>query len=331
VALVLTESDVARVLSVADAIGAVEESFRLHASSRAAVAPRMALKLTGEAGAFRIMAASLPDMGVFGLKTLTGIPGRRRPGSTYFVMLLFDGGTGALTAMIPATHITGVRTGAAGATAVKYLARPDARVLGVLGAGFQARAQMSAIREVRTLDLVKIFDIDAARAAAAAKAVEASGTRARVVQSGREAVAGSDIVVSATTSTQPVVLGEWLEPGVHVNAIGANSPAKRELDVAAMEKGRLVLDFREQVLAEDGDIVEGSARGSFSPGALETELGQVITGDKPGRQTPEDITIFKSVGVAFQDVAVASLVYRRAVERGLGTDLILERESLEAV
>jgi ornithine cyclodeaminase/alanine dehydrogenase-like protein (mu-crystallin family) len=127
------------------------------------------------------------------------------------------------------------------------------------------------------------------------------------------------------------VLGEWLEPGVHVNAIGANSPAKRELDVAAMEKGRLVLDFREQVLAEDGDIVEGSARGSFSPGALETELGQVITGDKPGRQTPEDITIFKSVGVAFQDVAVASLVYRRAVERGLGTDLILERESLEAV
>jgi alanine dehydrogenase len=137
VPLILSESDVASLLSVPDSIQAVEESFRLYASGRAAVAPRMALKLTGEAGAFRIMAASLPDMGVFGLKTLTGIPGRRRAGSTYFAMLLFDGAGGALTAMIAATHITGVRTGAAGATAVKHLSRPDARVLGVIGAGFR--------------------------------------------------------------------------------------------------------------------------------------------------------------------------------------------------
>jgi alanine dehydrogenase len=331
VPLILSESDVIGLLSVPDSIRVVEESFRLYASGRAAVAPRMALKLTGEAGAFRVMAASVPEMGVFGLKTLTGIPGRRRAGSTYFAMLLFDATTGALTALIAATHITGVRTGAAGATAVKHLARPDSRVLGVLGAGFQARAQMNAIREVRHLELVKIFDVDASRAAAAAEALEAAGTRARVAPSSYEAVKDSDIVVSATTSTEPVIHGEWLTPGMHVNAIGANSPAKRELDVAALMKGRLVVDFREQVIVEDGDIVDAAARGVLPADMVETELGQVITGDKDGRRTAADITIFKSVGVAFQDVAVAAWVYRRAKELGIGTIVPLERESLEAV
>lgn len=330
-ALILTETDVAEVLSMREAIRLVEQAFALHSDGRAALPPRIALKLSGEAGAFRVMAASLPEMGAFGLKTLSGIPGKRRIGSTYFVMLLFDSVTGAFTAMLPATHITGVRTGAAGGVAAKYLAKPDARVLGVFGVGVQGRAQIEAIRAVRPIETVKVFDLDLERAGAVAHMLEAGGVSARVASDAREVVLGSDIVVSATTATEPVVLGQWLEPGVHVNAIGANSPTKRELDRVALQKARLVLDFREQVLIEAGDLIEALEAGDIAPSAVELELGDIITGKQPGRRSPEEVTVFKSVGVAFQDVAVAAWVYQQARERGLGTTIDLERVGHEAV
>lgn len=329
--LVLTERDVSAILTMEAGIERVEESFREYAQGRATLAPRMALPIGGEAGTFRVMAASVPSSGVFGLKTLTGVPGKRRAGVTYFAMLLFDATLGTLAAMIPATLITALRTGAAGGVAARYLARKDARVLGLIGAGVQGRAQVEAIRAVRPLDTVKIFDVHEPAARSLADDLTRSGMQARLVKSARECVQGSDIIISATTSSVPVVLGEWLEPGMHVSAIGANSPVKHELDAEAFARSRLVLDFREQVLLEAGDLIAARQCGAIVDRDLSLELGDVVAGQVPGRQSAQEITVFKSVGVAFQDVAVAGWIYREAQRRGLGSSIELEEPAHETV
>jgi alanine dehydrogenase len=329
--LILTERDVASMLSMEEGVRLVEESFREYGAGRATLAPRVALPIGGEAGVFRTMAASVPASGVFGLKTLTGVPGRRRAGATYFAMLLFDVASGALAAMLPATHITGIRTGAAGGVAARHLAREDARAVGLIGAGFQGRAQVAAIRVVRPIEHVRIFDINRELAARYALELRASGIDAEVVDAVRPCVAGCDIVVSATTSTHPVILGEWLQPGVHVNAIGANAPSKRELDPAAFTRGPVVADFAEQVLTEAGDLIDALRAGAVAEADVRSELGHIVAGLAPGRQRSQEITIFKSVGVAFQDVAVAGWVYAEAVRRGMGVQVEVEESTHETV
>lgn len=323
-ALILREGEVAEILTMAEGVRLVEESFRLYGQGRAAVAPRLAMKLSGEAGAFRVMAASVPDLGGFGLKTLTGIPGRRQAGNSYFAMLLFDAESGALSGVLPATHLTGIRTGAASAVAAKYLARKDAARVGLLGAGVQGQAQIAGLRLVRTIKEVTLFDIDGERASAVARALQEEGLEALTVKEPRQAIRGQDIVVSATTSAEPVIRGEWLEEGMHVNAVGANSPNKRELDAKAFQRALLVLDYKEQVLQEAGDLMEALSSGAVGEGQIHGELSDIVTGRKPGRQTDRDITLFKSVGVAFEDVAVATWVLQQARARGIGTEIDLE-------
>jgi len=327
-ALILKEGEVAEILTMADGVRLVEESFRLYGQRRAAVAPRLAMKLGGEAGAFRVMAASVPDLGGFGLKTLTGIPGKRKAGNTYFAMLVFDAESGALSAVLPATHLTGIRTGAASAVAAKYLARKNASRVGLLGVGVQGRAQIAGLREVRSITKVTVFDVDRERASTYASGLQQAGLDAAIAASAREAISGQDIVVSATTSSEPVVRGEWLEEGMHVNAVGANSPGKRELDARAFQRALLVLDYKEQVLQEAGDLMDALSSGAVGEGQIHAELSEIIVGRKPGRQTDREITLFKSVGVAFEDLAVATWVFQQARTRGVGTEIDLEAPSL---
>jgi ornithine cyclodeaminase/alanine dehydrogenase-like protein (mu-crystallin family) len=270
------------------------------------------------------MAAIVPEMGGFGLKTLTGTPGRRKPESTYFAMLYFDVATGALLAVIPATHITGIRTGAASGVATKYLAREDARTLGLFGAGFQGRNQVAAIREVRPIERVKIFDIAESPARALARDLEAEGVKAIVAGSPEETIRGSDIIASATTASEPPIKGEWLDGGCHVNAVGANAPTKREVDAETFVRARVVVDFEEQVLQEAGDVMSAIESGSFAKEHIHAELGDVVIGKKKGRESRDQVTLFKSVGVAIEDVAVAAWVYQEAKRRSLGTDLNLQ-------
>jgi alanine dehydrogenase len=323
--LILKESEVRELLSMEDGVKLVEEAHRLHAEGGAILAPRLALSLGGEVGTYRIMAAALPGMSTFGLKTLTGVPGRRRPELTYFTILVFDGETGGFLGLLPAGHITRTRTGAAGGVAVKHMARPDSKVLGVFGAGVQARAQVAAIRVVRPIERVKIFDVVPEAAERFAADLRDDGVEAAVVGSGREAVAGSDIVTSATTSKEPVIEGEWLEPGMHVNGVGANSPAKKELAPSVFARGRVVVDYKEQVLLEAGDLIDAlAAADGISEEQIAAELGEVVAGTKPGRTSADEITVFKSVGVAFQDIATAAYVYREAIARGMGLEVDLK-------
>lgn len=323
--LILKESEVRELLSMEDGVRLVEEAHRLDAVGEAVLAPRLALPLGGEVGTYRIMAAALPGMSTFGLKTLTGVPGRRKPELTYFTILVFDGETGGFLGLLPAGHITRTRTGAAGGVAVKHLAREDAKVLGVFGSGVQARAQVAAIRVVRDIEKIKIHDVIAEAGEKLAAELRAEGVDAESVESGRDAVVGSDIVTAATTSKEPVIEAGWLAPGMHINGVGANSPAKKELAPGVYARGYVVVDYKEQVLMEAGDLIAAlEADDGISEDDIAAELGEVIAGSKPGRTSDEQITIFKSVGVAYQDIATAAYVYRQAVERGMGLEVDLK-------
>ena len=321
--LLLKESEVRELLSMEDGVSLVEEAHKLDAKGEAILAPRMALSLGGEVGTYRIMAAALPGMSTFGLKTLTGVPGRRLPELTYFTILVFDGDTGGFQAILPAGHITRTRTGAAGGVAVKHLARPDAKILGVFGAGVQARAQVAAIRVVRDIEQVKVFDVVSEAADNFVNDLRNDGVDASVVDGGKEAVVGSDIVTAATTSKEPIIQGEWLEPGIHINGVGANSPGKK-LAPSVYARSHVVVDYKEQVLMEAGDLMASIESGEFSEADIAAELGEVIAGTKPGRKSDDAITVFKSVGVAYQDIATAAYVYRKAVARGMGEEIDLK-------
>lgn len=323
--LILSESDVAEAISMADGVRLVEHAFRQHTEGHAVLLPRLSLDLPGNGGAFRVMSATMPAAGVFGLKTLTGYPGKRLPGETYFVLLLFSTETGALRAVMAATHLTGIRTGAATGVAAKYLARANATVLGVFGAGVQARQQIAALMTVRPISSIKIFDVDQVKAASlAAQLSDQFKVNARSVPSARETVAQSDLVVTATTSREPVFSGDWLEEGTHVSGIGANSPSKRELDGPTFRRGKIVVDFRDQTLQEAGDLAEALSTGAITINDVHAELGEIITGRKEGRSNDREITVFKAVGVAVEDIATAAHVYEQAVANGLGTHVTLD-------
>lgn len=323
--LILKESEVRELLSMEDGIKLVEEAHRLDAVGEVILAPRLALPLGGEVGTYRIMAAALPGIGSFGLKTLTGVPGRRLPELTYFTILVFDGETGGFLGMMPAGHITRIRTGAAGGVAVKHLSRPESKVLGVFGSGVQARAQVAAIRVVRSIEKIKIYDVVSEAAEKFANDLRGDGANAEAVGSGQEAVTGSDIVTTATTSKEPVIDGDWLEPGMHINGVGANSAAKQELAPSVYARSYVVVDYKEQVLMEAGDLMAAlEADDGISEGDIAAELGEVIAGTKPGRTSDDQITVFKSVGVAYQDIATAAYVYKEAVARGMGMEVDLK-------
>jgi alanine dehydrogenase len=323
--LILKETDVRELLSMEDGVTIVEEAHRLDAVGEAILAPRLALPLGGEVGTYRIMAAALPGMSTFGLKTLTGVPGRRLPELTYFTILVFDGETGGFLALLPAGHITRTRTGAAGGVAVKHLSRPDSKILAVFGSGVQARAQVAAIRVVRDIEKVKIFDIVPEAAENFANDLRGDGVDAEIAASGQEAVAGSDIVTTATTAKEAFIEADWLEPGMHVNGVGANSAGKKELTPGVYARGYVVVDYKEQVLMEAGDLMAAlEAEDGISESDIAAELGEVSAGTKPGRTSDDQITVFKSVGVAYQDIATAAYVYKEAVARGMGMDVDLK-------
>ena len=244
-------------MSMADGVRLVEDSVRQYADGQAMLLPRLSLDLPAGGGAFRVMSAAMPALKAFGLKTLTGYPGKRLPNETYFVVLLFGTETGALRAIMAAEYLTGVRTGAATGVAAKYLARKNASVLGVFGAGAQAKHQVSALHEVRRLSQVRIFARNRERAQDFADSVsEEFQIETHVAQDPQQTVEGSDLIVTATTAREPVFRSEWLCPGTHVSGIGANTPAKQELDAATLQRSKLVVDFRNQALEEAGDLRE---------------------------------------------------------------------------
>jgi alanine dehydrogenase len=303
----LTEADVRRLLPMERALELVELGFRHLAAGRAANHPRRRLQLNSSA-MLHYMAALDLETGYLGAKLYTTHP---RTGA-HFVVLLYGAG-GEPLAFLDANALGQIRTGAATGVATRYLARPDARVIGLLGSGFQARTQLEAVAKVRALSEARVFSRSPEnRGRFAGEMSQLLSLPVHPAESAEEAVRGADIVITATTSRDPVLLGRWLEPGMHVNAVGSNQARRRELDAEAVSRAALVVaDSIEQAKRESGDLIaafEQEARGWDHV----AELSSVVAGTHPGRRSPQEVTLFKSNGLALEDIAAAAYVFEQA-------------------
>jgi ornithine cyclodeaminase/alanine dehydrogenase-like protein (mu-crystallin family) len=309
--LYLTEEDVARLLTMDACIVALEEAFRQWAAGAASNRPRARATLRG--GMLHVLAAASDHLGRMAAKVYATTRGGAR-----FVVLLFDGGTSELLAIMEADRLGQTRTGAASGVATRHLARRDARTLAVLGTGWQARGQARAIASVRRLEAIRAYGRDGGRLLRFCReAGEEFGIPATPAATAEEAVREADIVVTATNAAEPVLNGSWLSPGAHLNAVGSNRADRREVDSEAVGRaGLIVVDSIEQARLEAGDLLAPDV----APAALEraVELAAVVAGRHPGRQGEDQITLFKSLGIGLEDLAAASLVYDRARATGAG-------------
>jgi alanine dehydrogenase len=292
--VMLEEAEVRRLLRMEDLIPATARALADLSAGRVMQPVRTVLPIGEHQGFLGIMPASA---GALGAKLVTFYPNNQGIPTHHALIVLFRPETGEPLAVLDGRLITEMRTAAASAVATQLLARHDASVLAILGSGVQARSHLQALRLVRSFRQVRVWSPRNAPAFAEQFGVQAA-------DSAEEAVRGADVVTVATTSTTPVLMGEWLSAGAHVNAVGATRPEWRELDDETLRRARVFVDSREAAARESGDII--------AAGQAPAEIGEVITGTRPGRSTTEEITLFKSVGVAVEDVASADLVYRLA-------------------
>jgi ornithine cyclodeaminase/alanine dehydrogenase-like protein (mu-crystallin family) len=291
--LVLDESAVQQRLRYQDLIPAIAQALVALSSGQVVQPVRVVLPVAPHGGFLAVMPAYA---GALGAKLVTFYPQNVAIHTHHAVIVLFKAETGEPLAMMDGRLITEMRTAAASAVATQHLARADAAVLAILGSGVQAKSHLAALRHVRSFEEVRVWSPRNAPVFAQRHGVKAVPTAA-------DAVRGADVVVVAASSATPILQGRWLSPGTHVNAIGATRPEWRELDDDLVTTARVFVDSREAALRESGDVI--AARSAV------TEIGAVVAGDDPGRRTPSEITLFKSVGVAVEDMAAAALVVQR--------------------
>lgn len=318
--LVLTSVDVMQVLDMDLALNAVREAFRAYGEDRVNMPPKAYLDLAQ--GDFRAMYGEifLPEGHVCGLKWVNVHPGNPLRGlpTVMAKIVLNDPDTGFEWADMDGTLITNYRTGAAGGVAAEVLSRPDAARIGVIGAGEQARTQIAAILKVRRIQEIIICDCARARAQTLRDEVATLyPIQVRLAPDPRETALASDILVTVTPSEEPLVRRDWVRPGTHINAIGADAAGKQELDPEILKVAMIVVDDWAQA-SHSGEINVPLSQGAITQEMIYGSLGEVVAGKKPGRQSPEDITVFDSTGLIIQDLSLGFAVFNRAQERGLG-------------
>jgi ornithine cyclodeaminase/alanine dehydrogenase-like protein (mu-crystallin family) len=316
-ALLLRDGDVRSLLEMSDTIDALEQAFVALAHGNALNRPRTRVMQSN--GILHVLAASFAGAGVLGLKTYTVF----RQGVRSVVML-FSAEDGRLLALVEAEWLGQLRTGAVSGLATRHLAVPLATNVGLIGAGKQAETQLLGVCAVRPIRTIAVYS---RRQPACEDFCQRMAEQLQIevlpVASARKAVEDADVVITATTSGEPVFSGEWLKPGCHVNAIGSNWPRRRELDSETLERSSLIVtDSLEQARAEAGDLLIPAHAGSLDWESV-WELADVVTGDGPQRNSSYDITVFKAVGVALEDIAVAARAYSRAREHGVGEEIDL--------
>jgi alanine dehydrogenase len=311
-----------QVLDMDLALTAVRAAFLAHGEGRVNMPPKRELPV--KTGSMKVMYGEifLPEDHVCGIKWNANFPDNNRRGypSIMGKLLLNDPDTGLELADMDATYVTNYRTGAAGALTVQCLARPEASRLGLVGAGAQAHTQIAAILKVRPITRITIYSRTFAHAQTMAAEIGARyGIQAQAVETPAQAVKGQDIVVTITPSRAPLVRREWVSPGTHINAFGADGPGKQELDPAILREARVFADDLAQTQLI-GEINVPLARGEITLAHVQGTLGEVVAGKKTGRANPEEITVFDATGMAVQDLALGLMIYRRAQERGLGME-----------
>jgi ornithine cyclodeaminase len=325
VTLLIGQADVARLLPMRECIEAMEGALSALARGEAVLPLRQIVRLPA-GGLLGSMPAALGSFGVFGIKAISVFHGNE--GTAYDshqgAVLLFEAEHGRLLAIVDATSITAIRTAAVSALATRLLAREDASDLALIGTGVQASTHLEAVRLVRPLRRVRVFSRDPAHARAfAERESRVHGLEATPCPGAEAAVRGADVVCTVTSACEPVLCGEWLAPGAHVNVVGAATPGCREVDTAAVVRSRVFVDRRESALHEAGDLLIPLRERAIAEEHVLAELGDLLTGRAAGRRSPDDITLFKSLGLAIEDVAAAHVVYRNAERLGGGTRMEL--------
>lgn len=315
--LVLNQQEVEELLDMEGCIQAMEGALAALARGEVDMPLRTVFRPEAQDTLIGLMPAHRAgESPLYSLKTVCVFPDNPKRGldAHQGTVTLFDGETGEVRALMNASAVTAIRTAAVSAVATRLLAREDVRTLGILGAGVQARSHLEAMRAVRGFERVLVYSptLEHARALA-----EEGGAEA--VESAEAAVRAADVVVTATSSIEPVLQREWLAPGVHVNVVGGRPPQMRELDTATIADSAFFVDRRESAEAEAGDYRLALEEGAIGPEHIRAELGEVVIGARPGRQDDDEITVFRSLGLAVEDLAAAEYVLGRAREAGVGT------------
>ena len=322
---VLSAEDVAKLLPMRDCIQVMREALASLARGKALVPLRLVMRMPDASGFLGVMPGQIdPDdgrEGALGMKAVSVFPGNTGRGidTHQGAVLLFEADTGRLSALMDGAAITAIRTAAVSGVATDLLARQDAAELAILGAGVQARTHLEAIAAVRPLRRVRIWSRNPQHALNLAREVSA-GYQASIeaVPTAEAAVRGADVVATVTASPQPVLQRPWLKEGAHINAVGSSIPTTREIDTATMAAVRLFVDRRESAVNEAGDVLIPMREGAFGADHIQAELGEVIIGTDPGRRSAAELTLFKSLGLAVEDVASAAFILKRARQTGVG-------------
>lgn len=320
--LVISHADVVELLPMAACIDVMAEALRTTSRGDAVLPLRSMVWKPDRSGLLGLMPGFLGAPASLGLKVVSIFPGNHGTGydSHQGVVMLFDLTHGTPLAVIDASSITAIRTAAVSGAATRALARDDAGDLAILGSGVQAATHLAAMRAVRPLRRIRVWSRNTRHAERLAASQPALPTEVsiEVMASPRAAVEGADLVCTTTASPTPILEGAWLAPGAHVNAVGACFAATRELDTAAVARARLIVDRRESALAESGDFLFARADGAISDDHIAGELGEVFLGNLVGRRTADEVTLFKSLGIAIEDLAAAHYIYAQAVTTGRG-------------
>lgn len=320
--VILTREDIRRLLAMEEVIEALREAFLAYSRGETVVPLRLGMEVSPYQGISLLMPSFQKNPDGLGVKLVSVFPENAKKGlpTIYAYYLLCDPQTGALLALMDGAMLTGIRTGAASGLASSYLGRKDSRVLGLLGTGVQARFQLEAMKAVfPMLGELLVFDVDEKRSARFVEELAPDlGMEARVAQRADEVASRADVIVTATTSRSPVFPGKLLKPGTHINAIGGFTPSMQEVDEETVLRSKVVVDTFEGCLSEAGELLIPMQKGLFSKDRIHSDLSGLVSGKRKGREDPEEITLFKSVGTALEDLAAARLAYQKAMEKGMG-------------
>jgi len=324
---ILTREEVAKAVKMAEAIETVKKAFIQLSSGKVEMPLRTQVPVEKQKGVTLFMPAYLADSDAMGAKIVSVFPNnqKRNLPTVHAVVIVVDAETGRPTAVMDGTYLTALRTGAASGVATDILSRKDARVAAIFGAGTQSRTQLEAICTVRSIKKVWVYDAVPRIASAYVEEMKKHGSPIPqdifVSESPKQAVSEADIICAATTSFQPVFNDSDLKPGVHINGVGSYTPEMQEIPAPTVVRSKVIVDSRQAALAETGDLIIPIEGGLISDKHIHGEIGELAAGKISGRESEEETTFFKSVGLAVQDVSIAELVLRRTRELGLGNDV----------
>ncbi len=324
--LIVNQSEVIDLLPMTECLDVMAEALKTLALGDAILPLRPVLWLPEKVGALGMMPAYLGNIATMGIKVVAVFPGNHGTefDSHIGTVLIFETQHGQLLAMVDASEITAIRTAGVSGVATRLLARADADDLAILGSGVQAASHLAAMLVARPIRRVRIWSRNADHARRFAEsASKKHGLTVEVMPSAQSAVEGASIICTTTAATTPILHGDWIVPGAHINAVGSSVAFTRELDTTAVVKSRLFVDRRESTLNEAGDFLMPKKEGAITDDHILGEIGELLIGKVQGRQSPDEITLFKSLGLAVEDIAAAHHIYRRALETGRGTSVEL--------